>query len=293
MKTFMKICAAALAATTSTAFAQREMAVAVPPVKNVAEKVAGDGWKCTAVIDQGQDPHMFEPTPRLIERLGGCEVYFQVGLPFEKVLVGRLAKVNPAIKAVELDGGKADAHTHDEAEEHHGHGHSHEGGLDPHGWMSPRKLRQYAGAIAAELSSRDPENAEGYKRRGDEFCNQLEALGGESAERLGKSNVKAFAVYHPAWGHFAEEFGLEQIAVENDGKTPGPRHLETIAAKIKEHGVRTILVQNTREARQVAAFAKRQGLAVVEVQVLGENPVESIRATVDALCDTNSAGDDK
>ncbi len=35
-----------------------------------------------------------------------------------------------------------------------------------------------------------------------------------------------FIVFHPAWGYFAEAYGLEQVPVEIEGKEPKPSQLK-------------------------------------------------------------------
>ena len=35
---------------------------------------------------------------------------------------------------------------------------------------------------------------------------------------------RSFVVYHPAWGHFAREYGLEQRAIEEEGEEIGKKY---------------------------------------------------------------------
>ena len=110
------------------------------------------------------------------------------------------------------------------------------------------------------------------------------ALKAVIAERLRKAGATTVAVHHPAWGHFAEAFGLEQIAVESHGQSPGARHLADFEKKIRERGVKTLLVQNEAERRRVAAFARKCGLRVVVVDPLAADVLGTLGATADALC---------
>lgn len=290
MKTRPKILLAfsvALAVAWSPAAAQdapaaRMAAVSVPPQKFIVDCVGGEAWKSVVLADKGQDPHLFEPAPRLMEQLRGCEIYFKVGMPFENVVLERLAKTNPGLKIVDMAGGGEGRNKKNtgkpDSEDSHDHAE------DPHGWMSLTELAKYADVTAKELSRLDPANEAEYGKRAKAFEAEADSLKTELAKRLKAAGINAIAVYHPAWGHFAEEFGLEQIAVEAHGKSPGPRHLETVGKDISKHSLKKMFVQNSMEGARIRAFARRQGLEIVEISPLGGDPVATIKATVDALC---------
>lgn len=258
-------------------------AVSIPPQKFVFDAVAGGAATCRVVIDRGQDPHFFEPTPRQLLALRGCRLYFQIGLPFETVLVGKLAAINPGM----LVYGETNAVRHSHGGHHHNHagcGGGCGGEDDPHRWMSPDVLVSHAHDMAVALAGELPEHADGFMARQAEFAARIMKRKAQWAGRLAEANVTHVLVYHPAWGHFADAFGLEQLAVEVHGQTPGARHLASVSADIQEHGLKTMLVQHAAERRRIAAFARRHGLRVVEIHPLGEDVIATLEATVDALC---------
>lgn len=263
----------------ANAVAQPVVAVSIPPQKFVFEAVAGKGApSCLVVIDRGQDPHTFEPTPKQLFALQGCELYFKVGLPFEDVLVKKLVGINPSLRVA---GVVSDAEAVPEmlTEGHHGHEHTE----DPHYWMSPDWLVSFSEELAAALTLRSPDEAEALAIRQKAFAERVVALKQELASCLKAAGITHVLVYHPAWGHFAEAFGLEQVAVEAHGQTPGARHLSAVSALIREHGIKAILVQNTSEQRRIAGFAKRHGLRTVVVYPLGEDVFAILTGTVDAV----------
>ena len=95
--------------------------------------------------------------------------------------------------------------------------------------------------------------------------------------------MRAFAAFHPAYGHFAAEFGLRQIALEEDGRAPGPRRLAAAERAVREEGARTFLVQSGSEERRAAAFLERTGLTVRTVNPLGRDALATIAAIAEAL----------
>ncbi len=262
-----------------TAIAQPIVAVSIPPQKFLVDQIGGGSWSCLVVIDKGQDPHLFEPTPRQLVALRACDVYFKIGLPFETVLVDKLAKANPRLRVVGVTNAVGHAHA---AHAHEDTASDHEG--DPHIWMSPDEIVELSSQIANELSTLDPANAATYSLRQAAFAEKMVALKQSLSERLRLAGVKTILVYHPAWGHFAEAFGLEQVAIETHGQTPGARHLDSVSEKVKQQGVKVMLVQSETERRRIAAFAEKLGLRIAVVYPLAEDVVGTMRATVDALC---------
>ena len=278
MRTFVPILAVVALASCLGAQAAPKVAVSIPPQKTVVDAVSGGACEVMVLVDAGRDPHVFEPTPRQLEGLRGRPLYFTIGLPFEQVLADKLQKINPAMRFVAMAEAEPEAgkHEHGAACDHHED--------DPHVWMSPDRLAEQASAVAAALSALDPENAARYAAGAADFAAKAAALKAVIAERLRKAGATTVAVHHPAWGHFAEAFGLEQIAVESHGQSPGARHLADFEKKIRERGVKTLLVQNEAERRRVAAFARKCGLRVVVVDPLAADVLGTLGATADALC---------
>lgn len=252
------------------------VAASLPPVAALVSAVGGDAVACSALVREGADPHTFEPSPRDVAALDGAAVYFSGSMEFERVLRGKLAARNPKLKVVLLDdcGG--------EAEDGGGtsHGHRGEGHGDPHGWLSPEILSRWADEVGAALSAA---GVEGAAARRDAFKARLAALLEDGRKRLADAGVKAFGSVHPAFGPFAEAFGVEQIALEKDGKDPGPRHVAAARARLAETGARVVFVQNDGERRKAEAFARGTGATVAEIHPAAADPVATIEAALDAL----------
>jgi zinc transport system substrate-binding protein len=73
----------------------------------------------------------------------------------------------------------------------------------------------------------------------------------------------AFMVFHPAWGYFARTYGLEQIAVEMEGKEPKPADLKRLIRHARERGIKVIFVQPEFSTKSAEAIAKAIGGKVV------------------------------
>ena len=61
--------------------------VSIDPVAYFVKRVAGPLADVNVLIGPGQDPHTFEPTPKLIAKLADAQVLFKIGFPFEEALI--------------------------------------------------------------------------------------------------------------------------------------------------------------------------------------------------------------
>jgi zinc transport system substrate-binding protein len=247
----------------------------LPPVAGIVRAIGGESWTVGSLVGPGQDPHSYEPTPRQVAALASSRVFFRTGMPFEDALAARVAAAYPGARIVSLAPGEG------HREEEHGHHHHDESAV--HGWLSPHNLETWARAIASELAAADPDGADAAGLRLVAWTAALE--GEEEATRaaVAGSGLRAFAAWHPAYGAWAAEFGLEQIALEADGKAPGPRTLEAARARIVATGAKVLLVQNDAEKARAATFAESLGLRIAVVPPLSDDPLATLRALREAL----------
>ena len=240
----------------------------LPPVAEIVRTFGWDRWQVDSLLGPGQDPHVYEPTPRQVSALAASRFFFRTGMPFEEALAARAAAKYPGVKIVALEAAEPEGHDHE-----HGHGEA-----AVHGWLSPDNLEAWARTIAAELKAAEPEAADEITIRQAAWIDSLGHEDKATLVAISNSTVRAFAAWHPAYGAWAEFYGLEQIALEEDGKSPGPRALAAARERIARTGARVLLVQNAAEAARAAEFAAAAGLRVETVPPLGDDPLDTLRA---------------
>ena len=49
------------------------------------------------MVKPGQSPETFEPSPKLMSLYSRADVYFTIGMPFERVWIDRVASLNQTI----------------------------------------------------------------------------------------------------------------------------------------------------------------------------------------------------
>lgn len=254
--------------------------VSIVPQVYFVQRVGGAFVNVEPIAPPNYSPETYQITPRQMDALGKAQVYFRIGMPFEEELTERLSATFPALRIVDTREGvpmfAMDTVGEHEEIDHDYHGHN-LGGLDPHIWLDPMRVKIQARTIAAALQALRPEHAQEFARNLAAFEQDLDALQGQVSEILAPVRGRVIYVFHPAFGYFADAFGLVQRAIEFEGKSPGPRRLQQIMDEIRKSGVGAIFEQPQFKAAELQAVAKETGVEVVLLDGLAGDWGENIK----------------
>ncbi|UCG32926.1 MAG: zinc ABC transporter substrate-binding protein [Phycisphaerales bacterium] len=264
--------------------------VSILPQKYFVERVGGERVRVEVLVGPGQSPVTYAPPPRQLARLAEADVYFRVGVPFEQQLADKIERTFRDLKVVDTQQGitrrSLPEHGH-QADHAHGEGaepddrnldHDHDQEeKDPHVWLDPELVKLQTRVVCDALKKIDPDHADEYETNLALFHGELDALRNEIAEALAPLKGREFFVFHPAYGYFAERFGLEQVAVETGGKEPTPRQLAALIERARKAGVRLIFVQPQFSRDSAKTLAAEIGGAVVDVDPLAEDYMTNLR----------------
>lgn len=260
------------------------IAVTILPMKEIASAIGGDRIAVTVVVPPGTEPHTFEPTPGRIASIAESRIFFRVGeglLPFEDRLVSRLSSQNPDLLVVDLSEG-IDVIKGDAGHEHEENYHSTES-ADPHIWLSPTNGAQMAGTIARTLIAIDPKGEAIYQENLDEYQKRTASVDAEVREKLGTLPGRRFIVTHDAWGYFAREYDLEQVAVHIGGKEPTAREIQEIIRIAVEDGIQIVCIEPQFPERSARVIAAEINGDVVVIDPLPEAYLENFIRVAEAL----------
>lgn len=95
-------------------------------------------------------------------------------------------------------------------------------------------------------------------------------------QRLARYRGQAFYVFHPAFGYFAETYGLRQESVEVEGKLPTPRQIFALIAKARSDHVKIIFLQPQFDQQIAASIAQAIGGAVLPMDDLAFDVVANL-----------------
>lgn len=236
------------------------VAVSVPPQAYFVERIGGERVRVEVMIPPGYSHVDYPLTPRTMVALSRAALYVKVGHPgfeFERRHVDPFLKRNPSIRVVDMSRGMPLLAGEEEVPDHDGHDdHSHAAG-DPHVWVAPATVEIAARNIAAALARADPAHVGEYRANLRAFLADIDRLDREIRARLAGRESRKFMVYHPDWGYFARQYGLEQIAIESGGKEPSARRLIQLIELARREEVKVVFVQGgfPRKSAQVIAEA--------------------------------------
>jgi zinc transport system substrate-binding protein len=238
------------------------VAVTVPPQAYLVERLAGAAVDVEIMMPPGTNPHTYEPTIRQVRALGEAKAYVEVGhpkFPFERTWIARLLKENENVQVVDCSQGvQIDAD-------------------DPHLWLSPSAVRTAVPHIAATLAALLPAAAQEIDERKAALVGEIDALDAEIRAAFRATDKRRFYVFHPAWGYFARQYGLEQVAIENEGKEPDPHRLSRVVEQARGDGVRVIFVQPQLSRRSAEVVANDIGARLVVLDPLARDWLANLR----------------
>lgn len=219
---------------------QMQVFVSIIPQKYFLFKIGGPHVATSVMVSPGANPATYEPSPSQMAALAKARVYFAIGVPFEAAWLHRIAAANPGMKVIHTDQGikkkpisRKDSAVNDKS-----------GILDPHIWLSPPLVMQQARTIAAALIDLDPVHSNEYTANLETFIDEIKETDTAISKQLASlPHPAVFLVFHPSWGYFADAYGLEQVPVEVEGKSPKPAALGQLIEFAKKKKINAILIQ--------------------------------------------------
>ncbi len=244
--------------------AQNLVSVSIPPQAFFVEKIAGNTLKVNILVGQNTDEHNFELKPSTMRELVKSELYFTIGLEFEKAFGDKFKENFKNLHFVDMQ--KNIALKQEEHEENEEHGH--EGGKDIHTWLDPILVKTMATTIFEALSEKYPQNKALYQKNWESFLKELDSVDAEIRAELEGIKQREFIVYHPSWAYFARAYNLEQLPVEIEAKEPKIKDLQRLIKLAKEKNIRAIFVQPGFPEEAAKTLAKECGAKVVSINHL-------------------------
>lgn len=248
------------------------VSVSILPQQFFVKELAGELVEVNVLIPPGASPATYEPTVAQLAQLDRSDVYLQMGyIGFEQSWMAKLGSANPGMKIVDLSEG-VDLILEPEglAGDHSGHshkGHTHHG-TDPHIWMSAINAHIIAQNIHRELLLLFPAEKQYLDDRLVQFSSSVDSLHQAISRKLEGLENRKFMIYHPALTYFARDYGLEQVPLENDGKSPAPSHMKEITdLALKDH-INKIFIQSQFDSDNAEILARETGARLIQFDPL-------------------------
>jgi len=263
--------------------------VSILPQSYFLERIGGDHVSVEVLVGEGQSPHTYEPTPRQMAKLAEAKSWFLIGVPFERGLVKKIRQFHRSLVIVETQKGVPYRYLAGHDHRNDGHGYGTEQGVksagtpDPHIWMSPKLVKIQAQNIHDALCRLDPSHKQQYAVNLKSFQEDLDGLDARIARSLAPLKGRKMYVFHPAFGYFADSYGMIQVPIEIEGKEPGARQMSELIERAKKDGVKVIFVQQQFSKKSADVVAKSIGAIVVPINPLSKEYLTNLEKMADAV----------
>jgi manganese/iron transport system substrate-binding protein len=241
-------------------------------VGDVVKSVAGDSIELTTLIGPGQDPHMYQPTPRDLAAIEKSQVVFVNGFGLEEGLQSTIdAAAGKGSPVVSVSAGivprKPDGQAAATASGSSGGGH--ELGSDPHVWLDPANVKIWVDNIQKSLSALDPANAESYRANAAAYARQLDELDAYIRAQVARipAERRKLVTDHEAFGYFADRYGFQVVGAiipsVSTSAEPSAGELAALVDQIRAQQVPAVFVGTTTNPKLADLVARDTGARVL------------------------------
>ncbi|GHV59442.1 adhesin [Campylobacterota bacterium] len=232
------------------------VAVSVAPQAWLAKSIGGD-IEVITLAPANSSSHSYEPKIADLVQIARADMYLACGIEFEKAWLNRFGDNAPKIKIFYTDRNIVKILAHDEP--------------DTHIWLSPENMRTMAEETVRAFMTIDAKNSAIYLKNGADTIQKIEDIQNELNAKFAPYKNRAFLVYHPALGYFAQEFNLRQIAIEHDHLEPKPAQLGAIITIAREQHIKTIFIEPNTAHKTASVVADTIGAKIVAVPIVSDD----------------------
>ncbi len=156
-------------------------------------------------------------------------------------------------------------------------------GSDPHTWTSLRNAEKMIDRFVEKIGEIDEENADFYENNAEDYTSELRDLDEELEENIPEGET--FMIYHPSMGYFADDYGLEQMAIEVEGDDPGPGQIQGLIDRAEDEDVEVIFTSPQFDEEAAQTIADEIDGTVETIDPLAEDYLDNMRDVSQTLMD--------
>lgn len=246
-------------------FSESNVFVSIQPIAYFVNRIAVNLVNIETLVGPGQNHESFSPNSKQISKLSQAQIFFRIGLQFEETLIPKILQINPKIIIKDLRENIKLINN------------------DPHIWLSPLLVIEQAKTIKNTFITLFPNNSEIFETNCSKFIEELKTLN----ERLLKSFVPYkgmdLFVFHPAFSYFANDYGLNQVAVELNGKEPPARMLARLIDLAKSRNVKIIFYEPQFSKKTVTALANEIGAQTVSIDPMVYDYINNLNSVAEQI----------
>jgi manganese/zinc/iron transport system substrate-binding protein len=229
-------------------------------------RIGGDRVEVTGLMGPGVDPHLYRASAGDVQALRGADLILYCGLHLEGrmgELLADLAERQPTTAVTDGIPREQLLAPPDTSTEY-----------DPHIWFDVSMWSKVSESIAAALTERDPEHADGYRARLDTYLGELAALDAEIEQRLAAipPQRRVLVTSHDAFSYFGRRYGLEVAGIQgiSTAAEATTADVERVAKLVAERGVPAVFIESSVPRQTIDALLAAAAQHGARIHVGGE-----------------------
>ena len=253
-----------------------DVAVSIGPEVQWVDAVGGDKVNVTLMVPPSADPHTYEPLPGQLKQISNAKIYFEIGSPleFETNYMNKIEAANPNMVIVNCSEGVTLIPNTAENESET---------MDPHDWNDPKNAEIMVNNIYLGLVKEDPADQAYFEKNRNNYEAQLEALDNYTTQTLKDKNGTKILIFHPAFGYYAKDYNLTQVAVMINDEEPSPQRIALLLNIAKEDNITVMYNEPQYDPSYMQSIASQVNGKVITVNDLNPNYLQNMKNTADAF----------
>lgn len=234
---------------------------------DLARQIGGDRAEVTGLMGPGVDPHLYQASAGDIDTLLDADMAVWNGLNLEANMEEVFEEVGTNVPVVAVGDAVPEALLI-AVEDVPG------GDYDPHIWFDTEAWAYAAGAVAEAYQQVDPDNADSYQERLEDFTAGLEGMDADINAMIGEvpERSRVLVTSHDAFSYFARSYGLDVAAIQGKS-TAGEAttaDIRRVTETIAEAELKTVFIESSVPRQTIDAVLAAAEEAGQPTEVGGE-----------------------
>ncbi|WP_338207995.1 metal ABC transporter substrate-binding protein [Lactiplantibacillus paraxiangfangensis] len=230
-------------------------------IDDMVQNVGGKYVANYSIVQQGTDPHEYEPRPTDIAATAEADVVFYNGLNletggngwFKKLVQSSKKEFNRDVFAVSK-GVKVKYLTTNVNEP------------DPHAWLDLANGIKYVENINQTLQAKDPQHAAAYQKNTDRYVAQLTKLHTQAQSKFSQipAEQRLLVTSEGAFKYFSAAYDIPAAYIwELNTEAQGtPAQMRAVLKKVNQSKVKSLFVESSVSPKSMNKVAQETGLPV-------------------------------
>ncbi|QUM75278.1 zinc ABC transporter substrate-binding protein [Moritella sp. 24] len=252
--------------------------ITLQPYYSYVKAVVGDKADVLPLVDEGFNPHNYQPQPNDLRRLKQMDVIVVNAIGHDDfalkvikaanrddLIVIKANKDVPLLPAIGQSVG--------------------EGAVNPHTFVGLSTTIQKVYTIATELSKIDPDNARTYRKNARKYATEFRKMKRQAMLTLGDLDTSGMlvATTHNAYGYILQEFGVDVAAVIEPahGVEPSASQLQETIEKIRASKIDVLFYELNMPSRYVETIEAATGVQLYRFSHMTHGAYEESKVAVE------------